>query len=561
MKSTKTELNKRWQSMYSEWMSGWQASCKDLSTYINQKRGFFGSLANRGKMIDHKTLLDNHATQACKTLASGLLSGMTSPSRPWFRLTIDDLTLDNVPGVRAWLDEVQKRMSKVIEGSNIYSAFYSAYEELGQFGTSAYIILEDVESVIRTRSYTVGEYYISLDAKGRVNGFCRSFWMTAGQMVKEFGLESCSSSVRSAFEQNTGVDNWFKIRHLIEENDERVVGLMDSKNKKYRSAYWEESDGTDNYLAVRGFDRFPVIATRWEVSTTDQIYGYGPGWYALGNTKQLQKTRLDKLISQEKSHNPPMQQDASVTGHTNFLPGGLTKTSANTPNSGVRPAYQIAHDAQGFQLSEGELKESIDKDFFVNLFMMLMNVDTKNMTATEVAERQQEKIMMMGPVLYRLQEELLDPTMELIYGIMLDNGLIPEPPEEVAGMALRVKYVSILAQAQQALGVEQINRVVGFAMNAAQVFPEVVDTIDIGETMREVANLEGVSARLIRDKQQVQAIVEQRNEQQLIAAQASQAGAMAEVANSAADTTKKLSDSKDSQGSSALDKLVAGMKR
>lgn len=559
--STKTEANKRWNSMKAEWNSSWRSSCKDLSTYINQKRGWFDEgMANRGKMIDHKTLMDNHATQACKTLASGLLSGMTSPSRPWFRLTVDDVTLDNVPGVRAWLDEVQKRMSKVIEGANLYSAFYSAYEELGQFGTSCFMIVEDFESIIRARSYTVGECFISIDAKGRVNGFSRSFWMTVGQMVKEFSLESCSSAVQAMFINNTGVDNWIKIRHLIEENDSRIQGMSDTKNKKFRSLYWEESEGSESYLAVRGFDRFPCIATRWEVSTTDQIYGFGPGWYALGNVKQLQKTTTDKLIAQEKIHNPPMQQDASVEGHSNFLPGGVTKTSGNTPNSGVRPAYQINPNLESFLEVIRSLHDSIDRDFFVNLFMMLMNVNTTNMTATEVAERQQEKIMMMGPVLYRLQEELLDPTMELIYGIMLDNGLIPPPPEEVAGMALRVKYVSILAQAQQALGVEQINRVVGFVMNAAPVFPRAANVIDIEEAVREVANLEGISARLVRDKATIAAIDEQQQEQELMAAQAQQAGAVAGIAESASKTTKNLSDSKDDKGSSALDKLVGMMK-
>lgn len=555
----KTDFDKRFESMKSEAISSWLSSWKDLSTYINQKRGSFEATPNRGAMIDHKTLMDNHATQACKTLASGLLSGMTSPSRPWFRLTLDNVTLDSTPGVRSWLDEVQRRMVEVMNGSNIYSALYSAYEELGQFGTSCFLILEDFESVIRTRSYTVGEYYLSLDSKGRINGFARSFWMTVGQMVKEFGLESCSPQVRALFDLKS-VDNWIKIRHLIEPNDVRLPGLQDIQNKRFRSVYWEEGVGDEQYLARRGFDRFPVIATRWEVSTTDQIYGYGPGWYALGNVKQLQKTTIDKLIAQEKIHNPPMQQDSSVEGHANFLPGGITKTSGNTPNSGVKPAYQINPNLESFLEVINSLHQSIDKDFFVNLFMMLMTVNTTNMTATEVAERQQEKVMMMGPVLYRLQEELLDPTMELVYGIMVDNGLIPEPPPEIAGMAVKIKYVSILAQAQQALGVEQINRVVGFVANAATVFPEAVNVLDIGETIREVANLEGISARLIRSKEDVNAIIEQQQEQIALAQQAQQAGAVAGIAESASKTTKNLSDSKDSQGVSALDKLVAGMK-
>ena len=563
---TKNEFKKRWNSLKTE-AASWTASWQMLSDYINQKRGWFASRPNRGQMINHQILLENHATQANKTLASGLLSGMTSPSRPWFKLTLDDVTMDMAPGARAWLDEVQRRMEKVMNKSNIYSALYNAYEELGQFGTSCFLILEDFDTVIRCRSYTAGEYYLSIDSRWRINGFARYYWMTVEQLVKEFGLESCSPQVQAQW-KNGQADNWICISHLIEENTKRTEGVETFDNKKYRSAYWEY--GNDNgVLAVRGYDRFPVIATRWEAATTDQIYGFGPGWYALGNVKELQRTRLDKLIAQEKMHNPPMIEDASVLTHSNIMPGGVTKVTGQTPNTGVRPAYQINPVLESFNLLEAELKSSIDRDFFVNLFMMLLNVDTGKMTATEVSERQQEKIMMMGPVLYRLQEELLDPVMELIYGIMLDVGMIPPPPEELAGMALRVKYVSILAQAQQALGVEQINRVVGYVGNIVasigpinpQAAQEAIDTLNIGESVREVSTLEGIPARLVRTREEVVTLNEQRAEAQAQAAQAQQIGAAAQIADTAASATKKLSDAKDQSGSSALDKLMAQTKQ
>jgi hypothetical protein len=559
----KIEFNKRWSAMKAEAYQGWMSSWSDLSTYINQKRGWFDTRPNRGFMIDHKVLLDNYATQANKTLASGLLSGMTSPSRPWFRLTIDDVTLDQDPAVRPWLDEVQKRMVQVFNQSNIYSAFYNAYEELGQFGTSCFIILEDFDSVIRCRSFTAGEYYLSVDARGRINGYARYFWMTAGAMAKEFGLEQCSAQVKMLLANNQP-DTWVKIAHLIEENQTRIMGQETFENKKYRSAYWEYGSAgvppTNGMLAQRGFDRFPVIATRWETATTDQIYGFGPGWYALGNVKQLQRTVLDKLIAQEKIHNPPMIQDASVEGHSNVLPGGVTKVTGSNPNGGVRPAYQINPDLNSFIELINSLRQSIDKDFFVNLFMMLLNVDNNAMTATEVAERQQEKIMMMGPVLYKLQEELLDPTMELVYGIMLDNNLLPPPPESIAGMDIRVKYVSILAQAQEALGVEQINRVIGFVTSVGQAYPEALDVVDIGETVREIANLEGIPAKLIRNKAAVQSLQEQRQEQMQQAQQMQAANVAADTAQKGTGAAKNLADAKNQDGSSALEQLVSQMK-
>lgn len=550
-----SEFEKRWNAMRSEAFNGWMSSWKMLSTYINQKRGWFDSEANRGDMIDHKTLLDSHATQANRILASGLLSGMTSPSRPWFRLTLDNLTLDSVPGVRLWLDEVQRRMVEVLNKSNIYSTFYSAYEELGQFGTSCFLILEDFENIIRCRSFTVGEYYLGTDSRGRVNSFARYFWMNAGQIVKEFGEENTPLEILGQY-RNNQPDTWFKISHLIEPNETRIPDKTDYQNMPWRSAYWKYGSTGDKALAKRGYLRFPVVAARWNTSTTDQIYGYGPGWDALGNIKQLQKTTLDKLLAQEKLHNPPMMKDASVEGHVNLLPGGVTTITGAVPNSGLRTSYQIDPKLDSFIEMINHLYDAIDKDFYVNLFLTLINIDKNQMTATEVAERQQEKIMMMGPVLYKIQEELLDPTMELIFSIMSESGLIPPPPKEIQGMNLKVKYVSILAQAQQALGVEQINRVVGFVGQAAAVNPDIIDVINWDEAAREVGNLEGTPAKIFNDKETVDAIRQQKQKMQ-------QAAMAAQVANSAADTTQKLANApmdKPDQ-SSALDKLMAGSKR
>ena len=230
--------------------------------------------------------------------------------------------------------------------------------------------------------------------------------LTVSQCVESFGLENCSATVKNLYEQNK-MDEWVKIRHLIEPNKKRIEGFSDAQNMPFRSVYWEESQSADGVLAFRGFEEFPVIAPRWDTVTTDTIYGYGPGWNALGNVKQLQKTQLDKLLAQEKAHNPPVQKDSSVEGHANLLPGGVTTVSSTLPNAGVRPAYQVNANLESFIELINSLREAINKDFFVDMFLMMVNFDKSNMTATEVAERQQEKMLMLGPVLERLQREML----------------------------------------------------------------------------------------------------------------------------------------------------------
>ena len=550
MKLTLTDkdtLIKRFNSIKSE-ADKWKSSWQDLSKYINPTRGRFDDRPNRGQMIDHRTILDGHATQASRIMASGMQSGMTSPTRPWFKLMVEHPQLMELQPVRIWLDDVTNLMLDVTNNSNIYGTFYSMYEEIADFGTAASIIIEDHETVVRGRSFTIGEYFLGTNSKGVVDTFGRKYQKTVMQMVDMFGLENCSVQTQAAYKNNR-TEQWVAVHHIIEPNDKRVKGKLGVENMPFRSVYWEDGTGPD-VLAVRGFEEFPVLTPRWDTVTTDTVYGYGPGWHALGNVKQLQKTHLDKLLAQEKSHNPPMQKDASVEGYVNLLPGGVTPTSSTLPNAGIRPAYQVNANLESFLELINSLRTSINRDFFVDLFLMMVNFDKSNMTATEVAERQQEKIMMMGPVLERLQSEMLDPYVERLYNILDRNLMLPEPPEEMQGFPVKIEYVSILAQAQKAVGTNSISKVVGFASGLTPIKQDVADVIDIDESLREVARLEGIPAKLILERDVVNAIREKR-------AQAQQQQEQMAMATQAADAAKKASQAKLDEDS-VLSRMAGG---
>lgn len=547
--SKKNEFDKRFNSMKSE-ADKYSSAWRDLSEYINPTRGLFtDSSSKRGKMIDHKKILDSHATQSCRKSASGLNSGITSKSRPWFRLTLSSEELMKMPGVRMWLDDVQKRMYAILERSNLYGAFQTTYEELLTFGTGCFILLEDINQVIRARSFTIGEYYLGIDHTGKVNSFARSFQMTVAQVVKQFGLESVSPQVKAKWDTNQ-VDSEIKVRHLIEPNDTKDPMMADFKNMPWRSVYWEEGEGGEDFLATRGFKRFNVVAPRWSVPTTDMVYGYGPGWDALGDVKELQKTKYDKLLAQEKLHNPPMQSDASITGFVNLLPGGVTKASGNVPNAGLRPAYEINPNLESFIELIKQTKQAIDKHFFTDLFTMLATLDRTQITAHEIAAREQERIMLMGPILNALDEEMLSRVIEILFDIMIENQLIAPPPEEIEGQELRIQYISILAQAQRAVGATSIQNVIGFVGGAMTLDPSVVDVLNLDEATREIAEMEGIPAKILNDPELVEAIREEK------ARQANMQTAMAGV-GPAADATKKLADSQMGQDS-ALDRIMKG---
>lgn len=529
----------------------WKPALKDLSGYVNPVRGIFdGNRTTVGKMMDHKKILSAHATHALRIFASGLNSGMTNKSSNWFRFILGNKEALELPGVKEWIDKVQNAMYDVLNQSNIYEVFYSAYEELGQFGTACFAILDDFDDVIRGRSFTAGEYYLATDKKGNPNAFGRDFEMTVEQLVKEFGLESCSIQV-NAYWLNKAYDVKIKVCHLIEENKGRNPEAIDSVNMPFRSLYWESGNHGGQFLRRSGHQKFPIVAPRWDTITTDMVYGYGPGWHSLGAIKELQKTKLDKMLAQEKIHNPPTVKDATVQGYSSLLPGGVTVSSSNLPNVGVRAAYQINPDLNSYLEAINDVKEEIDRFFFVNLFMMLMNVDTGKMTATEVAERQQEKMMMMGPALHRLDKEMLTVVLDLVYSYMDEAGLIPEPPQEVQGATLKIEFTSILAQAQRAMGINHIERVLGIVGTYASIFPNMVDNIDVDEIVREINDMEGAPAKIVLDRDKVEAIRAERQKQQ------NQAVAM-QAASAGADAANKLANAPVGTGS-ALDGVLAGL--
>ena len=549
------EFERRITAMKNETQS-WLSTWKDIKAYINPTRGFFDDQPNKGQAIDHKTMLDGYPRRCARTLGSGMTSGMTSPARPWFRLGVDDPSLMELDSVKLWLDIVQERMMNVFSRSNIYGVLTSTYEEDGSFGTAAAIILEDPDTVIRARNFTIGEYWLSTGPDGRVNGFGRKYWLTVGQLVKEFGIDNVSPSVKTSYEGTKDIDKWVAVIHLIEENDDRIPDKADFKNMPYRSIQWEEGSPQDCFLRVGGYEDFPVVGPRWQTTTTADIYGKSPGWDALGDAKMLQKMVRKKLLGLDKSIDPPVQKDGMVSGEVNTLPGGVTTSSANVPNAGVRPLYQVQIDLNAIDASIDRTKEAISSIFYTDLFLMLMTMERKQITAREVAERHEEKLLMLGPVLESLESELLDPLIDRTFAIMLRVGLIPEPPPELEGQDIKVEYISILAQAQKMVGTTAIEQVSSFVAQLAAVDPNVLDKIDWDEAVETYAEMIGIPARILRSAEAVAAIREAKADAELRMKQA-QSGMMA------AEGAKTLSQAKmgqDDKGqNSALDAVIAAL--
>lgn len=495
------------------WLPAW----KELSRFIAPTRGFFdGDTPSDGRKIDHRSLIDSDPLLCVEVLSAGMMSGLTSPSRSWFELSLPQKESLQQNGVRAWLYEVRRRMEEVFSRSNLYNALHSFYQEISVFGTAAFLLEEDFERVIHCRSFTAGEYVLGTDEKGRVNSFGREFYMTAAQMENFFGLQVLPQQLRRAAQEQR--DGWFKIVHLILPNPHADERKADSAHMAYTSVYFTP-EGT--LLKRGGYHEFPVIAARWEVKNSADVYGRGPGWKALGDVKMLQKMQKSKLVALDKNVNPPMMVSANVQGEVNLLPGGLTRYSGSA-DAAVKPAYLVPVDLGALEQSIERVKQTIKGQFFTDVFLMLTAQNFNHMTATEVAERHQEKMLVLGPVLERLKNELLDPLIERTFALMYRRGVIPLPPPEIEGEDMKVQYVSMIAQAQKQSGMTALQQGIEFTANLAQGSPEVLDKINFDLALEEGLELIGVPPVLLRSKEETEELRQARQNQQTIAMERSE---------------------------------------
>lgn len=521
-------LYARWGMLRNE-RSSWMAHWTEISQYVLPRSGrFFVQDRNRGDKR-HNSINDNTGTKALRVLAAGMMAGMTSPARPWFRLATPDADLNKSPAVKLWLAQVTRLMLDIFGKGNTYRALHSGYEELGAFGTMSSILMPDYKNVIHQYPLTAGEFCLATNWKGEVVTLYREFQKTVGEIVGEFGLDSCSETVRQQFNRGN-LDVWITLVHAIEPRTDRDSTKRDSRNMAWKSVYFELSGERGKYLSEGGFRRFPALAARWATSGGD-VYGNSPGMDALGDIKQLQHEQLRKAQGIDYQTKPPLQAPTSMKGReVDVLPGGISYVDMAGPSAGLKTAFEVQLDLSHLLVDIQDVRERIRGAFSADLFLMLANSTNPQMTATEVAERHEEKLLMLGPVLERLHSEMLDPLIEGTFEHMLAAGIVPPPPPELQGMDLNVEFVSMLAQAQRAIATNSVDRFVGNLGQVATFKPDVLDKFDGDVWVDKYSDMLGVDPELIVANDKVALVRNARAKQQAQAARVAQAEQAASAA-------------------------------
>lgn len=480
----------------------WEPYFIELRDNIQPQAGRFTREEKRDSSMYLKRIVDHKGRKALNTLVSGLSAGMTSPARPWFRLGLYDSDLEEAKPVAEWLYESQKRMYEVLRGSNIYRMLESCYRQLGCFGTFGGVIVPHFDNVIHGHAFPMGTYRIAEDEDGDIAYLHRDCRMTVGSMVQKFGYEKCSGPVRRLFDRGDH-HSYINLRHAIERRVDRDPTSPLSSDMPFASMYWEESEPT--FLEIGGFSAPVLLCPRWEQTEGEAWATNSPGMNALGDVVQLQGQHRDKAMAIQKHHNPPLVgANPEAARFTRNVPGGVTVVATtDLQKGGLRPIYEVKPDVQWLVQDINETRQRISEAFFEDLFLMTSQSDRRNITAREIAERHEEKLLVLGPVLESLDHALLGPLIEATFTHMQNARILPPPPREIENMEIRVEYISALAQAQKAVGVAPIERTIGFAATVEQIRPGAMDNIDTDEAVREFAEQVGVPPNIMRDAAKV----------------------------------------------------------
>jgi len=527
----KTELTKTIMARYDRLKTGrqnWETHWQEVADYMQPRKADVTKTRSRG---DKRTelIFDSSPIQAVELLAASLHGMLTNPSTPWFTLRFKDNELDQDDEAKLWLESVTEVMYTAFNRSNFQQEIFELYHDLITFGTAAMFIEEDQDDLLKFSTRHINEIYITENDKGRIDTVYRKFKITARAAIQQFGL-SLSDDAKTKAEKDPFDD--VEILHAVYPRQEFDPTKLDRENMPFESVYLEYKNG--NELSVGGFKEFPFVVPRY-LKASHEIYGRSPAMTALPDVKMLNEMSKTTIKAAQKQVDPPLLvPDDGFLLPVRTVPGGLNFYRSGTRDR-IEPLNIGANNPLGLNMEE-QRRNAIREVFYVNQLMLQQG---PQMTATEVIQRNEEKMRLLGPVLGRLQSELLKPLIDRTFAILLRNNQFAQAPEFLSGQDVEIEYVSPLAKAQKSTELSSITRAIEILGSLANVAP-VFDYINFDALVKHVADLVGVPQKVLKLQSQVNAEREQAAQQQEQMAEMQQLQQVAKAGGDIAPLAKAL---------------------
>jgi len=509
----------------------WESTWKDIARFVNPKRVEWDSETTTQEARRATEVYSSTAISALDLMCNGLIGYLVSRTTPWIRLKAENTQLMQYSEVRQYFQDVEEQLYSEFNRSNFYDIMSELFHDAGSTGTACAHVDEDVgrERVNFTARHPK-EIYLADDRYGVVDTVYRRYTMTVKQIIEEF------SEKNGAGEGNMLDEAWidenkerpfkkFSVIHAVYPREKRDQSKDDNRNKKYASVYILE--GQQRVLRNSGIDELCDIVWRWD-KNTDEVYGRSPAWTALADIMRDNRIAKDLMRLGEYTVNPAVQYPGRIEYRLSLMPGG--KNPYRDPNELIQPIklgeYPVGNDR------ELRLTEAIKDAFFVDFFLGLQEI-SKTMTVPEVMERQSEKATVLSAAVGRINSELLDPMITKTFDVATDAGRMPIPPDVLLeyGARVKIEYIGPLAQVlQRTFATQGIKRSLENVLPYMQFFPDMLDTINSDELVKQMMIAGGMPEKIIRGDDEVAMIRQQRAMQAQAMQQQQAMDAMAKAA-------------------------------
>lgn len=522
------DLLKRFSKLVSQrqtWESHWQ----EVADYMMPRKADVTKQRSKGDKRS-ELIFDSSPLHAVELLSASLHGMLTNPSTPWFSLRFKNVDTGDADEANEWLQDTTEKMYDAFNRSNFQQEIFELYHDLITFGTASMFIEEDADDIVRFSTRHIGEIYISENNKGRIDTVYRKFKISARAAILQFGEKNVSNALRGTAMKDPYEE--VTILHVVYPRDNYDPKKKDAKNMPFASCYIELDNKHE--VSQSGFNEFPYVVPRY-LKASFEIYGRSPAMTALPDVKMLNEMSKTTIKAAQKQVDPPLLvPDDGFILPVRTVPGGLNFYRAGTRDR-IEPLNIGANNPLGLNMEE-QRRNAIRDTFYVNQLMMQ---NGPQMTATEVVQRNEEKMRLLGPVLGRLQSELLRPLIDRTFAILLRKKIFRQAPQFLAGQDIQIEYVSPLAKAQRSSELQSVMRAIEIFGSLSKISP-VFDHIDIDALVSYLADIVGVPAKVLNSQAQVNAIRQKKQQEMMQQQQMQQMQQIAQAGGAVAPLAKAL---------------------
>ncbi len=498
----------------------------ELSEFLlnNQSGTFLGASSATSDLTVNSTpgakrtqrVYSSEGMRSAQDLAAAFQGTLTNPATVWSTIRLVEDDLNNNGEVVTWIEDCNKKMHRKFSESNLYNELGKAYQSFVVLANLAILQETGDDNEFIFTSVHLSQLAWAENKNGLVDTVCRKFKYTAKQCFERWGAK-CHDSILKAYEKEPNRE--FDLLHCVYPRAKKDIkvgktGLAAGKDRPIASIYIDVTNNME--LEDEGYYEMPMFSARWGLMPGER-YGRGPGHLALPDVRTLNVLTQRGLETRALQVRPPiLANNRDIIGPLDFRPGSLNIVNNH---SGFKEFVTQANLPAEHQEKQ-DLKDAIRATFFLDKLLLPPRTETGEMTAFEVSQRVEQMQRVLGPVLSRLNQELLSPLIVRSFKAMLRNGEFKETPQILLerGIDIDITFVNQLARAQQIQDVNVIQQWVQSVIAIAQAKPEILDNLNADGIAKHIAKVLGVPEVAIENDDVMEANRAARAQQQQAAA-------------------------------------------